>query len=711
MPHVRSCLLAACLAVGGTVALPPTLRAWSPGTGNPDAVQGFTVTPTDRTDVLAFYNTVYAASEDFAANMNWTGNVASGIAGTTSAAFKDDVRRRINFYRALCGLPADITFDATKSTKDQAAALMFAANGALSHTPPTTWTWYTADGAQAAGNSNIAIGNYGPDAINAYIRDDGGNNTAVGHRRWLLYPLAQIMGTGDVPQTGTYGSPGWYYSANATWVIGDFKASAPAAFVAWPNRGYCPFDLLPARWSLTYPGANFAAATVTLSQGGTNVPVTVISRSETGIGYNTIVWEPQSLPTAISADIPYSVSVSGITGSGVPTSYSYTVTLFDPGVLGASVSISGTDTPATTGATYTFNAIAQADAYQLRVSTANTAAWTEGAEDATAALIQSATTGSYTLRSTAYKRSGSKAFHLTLPDWNTQSFVVLRDLIPTASSQLQFYDRGLFATTTTTLSAEVSADNGNTWTAVWSRPGVGLSSANWDTTFVARTLSLSAYAGKIIRVRFVLRYDMSGAVISAADNCGFYVDDIAVTNATQLVGTTATTLSGSTTAFTLDTATAGAALAAGNTYFLRIRPQVGTRWFGDGPTKTVTATNAPTGYAAWAAAQSPALTGGPLADQDNDGLTNGVEYAFGLNPNRATATSALPAPAVSGATLGVSFAQPAGVSGITYGAQWSTDLVTWTTLPDTGSGTTHTFSVSTTGLARCFFRHSITVAP
>ena len=705
MPPISLRILSAGLAIGGYLSLIPSLLAWSPGTGNPDAVQGFTVASTDRTDVLAFYNTVYAASEDFAANMDWTGNVASGTAGTTSAAFKDDVRRRINFFRALCGLPADITFDATQCAKDQAAALMFSANSNLSHTPPTTWAWYTADGAAAAGNSNIALGNYGPDAIDAYLRDDGSNNTIVGHRRWILYSRARVMGTGDIPPNGSS-----YYSANATWVIGDFKSSAPAAFVAWPNRGYCPFDLLPARWSLTYPGASFAAATVTLSQAGINVPVTIISRADNGYGDNTIVWEPQSLPTSITADIPYTVTVAGIAGTGVPASVTYNVTLFDPGVLGASVAISGTGTPATTGEVYAFNTIAQADAYELRVSTGNTAAWTESAEDDTAALIQSATTGSYALRSTTYKRSGNKAFHLALPDWNDQSVVVLRDLIPTASSQLQFYDRGFFATATTTLSAEVSADSGNTWTSVWSREGVGLSSANWDTDFRSRTISLSAYAGQLVRVRFVLRFNSSGAVISADDNCGFYVDDITVTNATQLVGTTTTTLPGGATGFTLDATTAGAALVAGNSYILRIRPQVGTRWFGDGPTKTVTATAA-SGYAAWAAAQSPSITGGPLADQDNDGLGNAIEYAFGLDPNHATPAAGLPAPTLSGTTLQVSFAQPAGVSAVSYGAQYSTDLVTWIPISDTGNGTIHTFSINTAGLTRCFVRHIVNIGP
>lgn len=113
------------------------LGAWTPGTGSPSAVSGFAVDTANRRDVLAYFNTVHAASEGYAARIGWTGSTSGGVAGTTGAAFKDDVRRRINFYRALAGLPGDITFDAVKSGKDQEAALMFSANNAISHTPPS----------------------------------------------------------------------------------------------------------------------------------------------------------------------------------------------------------------------------------------------------------------------------------------------------------------------------------------------------------------------------------------------------------------------------------------------------------------------------------------------------------------------------------------------------------------------------------------------
>jgi hypothetical protein len=693
----------ACLVLTLFVAA-SDLPAWAPGTGDPDAVQGFVVDPANRTDVLAFFNTIYPGSENYAANIMWTGDVDTGVAGTTSAAFKDDVRRRINFYRALVALPADITFDATKSSKCQEAALMMARNNALSHTPPANWLSYTAAGAEAAGSSNLALGSFGPGSVDRYMRDDGANNAVVGHRRWLHYSRAQVMGTGDVPPDGGFAP------ANAIWVIGDFKPAPAPRFTAWPNRGFSPFPLMPARWSLSYPGAGFAAATVTMTQSGNNVPVTVISGSTTGVGDNTIVWTPAGLPAALAADTTYNITISGITGTGVPPSHSYSVTLFDPAVLGDAVTIAGPEAPPASGATYTFNSIAQADAYELRVATGSTAMWTEGAEDVPAPQIQQSTTGAYPLRQTAERRTGEYAFQLAFPDFNEQSFQITRDLVPSASSQLLFYDRGKFATETTTLSAEVSTDGGGTWTSVFSRNGVGLSSAFWDPAFISRSVSLAAFAGKVARVRFIMRYNGQSLSPGTTPDYGFFIDDVTVTNAAELVNATSTLLPGTATSFNLNATTAGGPFLAGASYFLRIRPNVGTRFFGFGPFKVVIPTVA-TGYAGWIAAQYPAVTGGPGADYDGDGWSNGMEYAFGLNPTVPDPGSAVPQFTRAGDIYTVTFLQPPGVTGVTYGAEWSANFVTWTPIPDSGGGNTHTFTVNVAGQRRAFVRQKITVTP
>jgi len=96
----------------------------------------------------------------------------------------------------MAGVPADIGLSSTYSTKDQAAALIFGAQGQISHDPPSNWACYSAAGDEAAGSSNIALGASGTSAIDLYMRDPGSNNAAVGHRRWILYPQTQTFGTG-----------------------------------------------------------------------------------------------------------------------------------------------------------------------------------------------------------------------------------------------------------------------------------------------------------------------------------------------------------------------------------------------------------------------------------------------------------------------------------------------------------------------------------
>ena len=119
----------------------------------------------------------------------------------------------------------------------------------------------------------------------------------------------------------------------------------------------------------------------------------------------------------------------------------------------------------------------------------------------------------------------------------------------------------------------------------------------------------------------------------------------------------------------------------------------------------------PSGYAGWVATQYPAANEGPLGDHEKDGLANGVEYAFGLNPLVPNAGSALPQPARVGNTFIVTYTQPATITDVTYSAQWTTDFVMWNPIADTGSGSTHTFTVSTAGQPKMFFRHRIVIAP
>ena len=289
-------------------------------------------------------------------SVGWTGSVdpSPGNPGSTSQAYQAAALTRINWVRALAGVPASITFNSTFSTEDQAAALIMSANDQLSHTPPSTWKDWTQAGFNAAGSSNLCLGysvpeflSQDPGCVLGYMDDTGANNEAVGHRRWLLAPQTQSMGTGDVTQFPAGANPPTYWSANAVFVIdGTLFNSRPATrdnFVAWPPPGYVPYQVIPAdtngtpatsRWSVSYGNADFSSATVTMSVGGANVPVTVLPIMPgpgSFIGESTLAWVPGTDFTGQpGSDTTVSVTISGVSGYPGGSTIQYNVIIFDP---------------------------------------------------------------------------------------------------------------------------------------------------------------------------------------------------------------------------------------------------------------------------------------------------------------------------------------------------------------------------------------------
>ena len=202
-----------------------------------------------------------------------------------------------------------------------------AANSTLTHAPTSGMACYSQAGYDGASSSNIAIGTGLTDAIPLYMTDPGGGNQVVGHRRWILHSRKSRFGLGNAN-----GAP---YNANALYTF-DFGATASVPNgIPWPPRGYVPLALFPApfggegqRWSFGLPGANFGAANVSVTLNGSNVPVTVVSRTDNGYGDNTIVWQ---LPSghAVTKETTYVVTITGVAGAAA-TSYSYQVLPIDP---------------------------------------------------------------------------------------------------------------------------------------------------------------------------------------------------------------------------------------------------------------------------------------------------------------------------------------------------------------------------------------------
>jgi len=308
----------------------------------------------NRFEVQVFFQQRYKAS--IGVPIGWSGSIAGCDPGTTSGAYKEATILRVNYYRAMAGLPADVTLDADWNAKCQAAALMMSAENDLSHYPDSSWACYSEDGAEAAGNSDLAGGNMGPDAIDGYIKDPGEENYFVGHRRWVLFPAQKVMGTGSVPSSIV--NQTYHWSANALWVVYGFGGRPPTPeWVAWPPEGYVPYQLVYPRWSFSYHHAGFDGASVTMSKSGEPIPLTVLSLDKNDIGYadNTIVWEPLGLPSGTpQADITYTVRISNVLVRGTPRDFEYDVTVMNPDFPAPSIQVTDIETSQGNAVTITF---------------------------------------------------------------------------------------------------------------------------------------------------------------------------------------------------------------------------------------------------------------------------------------------------------------------------------------------------------------------
>lgn len=280
-----------------------------------------------RASVLAYYNAFFRVATP---PMGWTGNYGTCSAGATSAAYLEATRKRIAYYRSMAGVPNNVVMYGPFVQQAQAAALMMSANKQLSHTPSSNWRCYSEAGKTAAGAANIASAP-GPVAIDLYMHDSGGNS-AVGHRRWLLYPQLSRIGAGSTPSSGDlWGSNVLYVLDGAT--IWGPRPAVRDGYVAWPPRGYVPYTIVPMRWSFSYPGADFSGAIVSMNRNGAALGV-VKEPLAAGYGENTLVWKPQvggETWARPAADASFQVQISNVRIGGANRTFAYTVIIFDPG--------------------------------------------------------------------------------------------------------------------------------------------------------------------------------------------------------------------------------------------------------------------------------------------------------------------------------------------------------------------------------------------
>lgn len=587
------------------VVLLPLLAGWTPQigdapTGTPGSAPagvrswktGIAVDPTSRESSRVFFRALYQASEGTASG--WNGDVQAGNAGQTQAPFRDATAMRVNWFRAMAGVPSDVTFKSEYSNKAQKTALMMAAAGYLSHYPDKSWKHYSEDGADGAKNSNLGLADNGPDAITSYILDPGSNNAAVGHRRWIVYPHTRFMGTGDIDKREGH------TAANALWVLDSTASSARPdtrdEYVAWPPRGYVPYHVVFARWSFGYPKADFTKANVVMTRDAAPITTKLEFNDNGGAGERTLVWVPQgfsadgwSAMPPPKADVRFDIVVSNVIVNGSPRTFKYTVSVFDP-------STPGPDTvdPIITGPAaakvsaqnpYAFNGVPRADGYRYQEARVVPYKTVEDAEDSGKSFTAKISPG-YSISNAGYAAKGQASFRLAHSESKLQSLTYNRVLLPSASSTLTFRARLIYSAAGQVPKVQAKFEGSGAWRDVWVHPkGTGTTTENAFTTY---SVSLGAFAGRGTRIRFVYEYH-GGTYFSpkGAEGSGFFFDDITASAAEELTVPIEHEVTG--TAFSF-VPTVSAKFA------LRVRPRFYGKYFLDyGPAKIVDASStAPT---------------------------------------------------------------------------------------------------------------------
>jgi len=232
----------------------------------------------------------------------WSGDLASCSAGDISAGARQNALRLVNLYRWLAELP-EVTTDAARNAATQECALMMHANTSLMHNPPPTWLCYTADGAMAAGSSNIAT-TPGVTGVDLYMFDPG-NPTTLGHRRWILSNRLGPIGLGSTD------------GFSCMWVLGG-SGSGAREWTAYPPPGVVPLELVQTRfgnldttgWSVQSDSIDLSAATVTVRANGQTLPVIVSVLLPNYGSSNAIAFAPDGWMAA--ADTRYQVEIGNI---------------------------------------------------------------------------------------------------------------------------------------------------------------------------------------------------------------------------------------------------------------------------------------------------------------------------------------------------------------------------------------------------------------
>ncbi|HWE02474.1 MAG TPA: CAP domain-containing protein [Tepidisphaeraceae bacterium] len=241
---------------------------------------------------------------------------------------------KLNGYRYLCDLQADVVLDDEEINLCQYASEVLAKLGHLTHTPekPSGYDDKAYQlGRDGCGHSNIFQGGDAIASVSAYMNDsDASNIDRLGHRRWILHPSMAKTGFG---MSGQFSA---MYSFD-----GSRQNTPDYEYVCFPPRGWCPMNMFgpnwawsvsvnPAKYKVT-DGAKLEIFPVDSSLARAARPLASeyahLDRGGYGVN-NAIIGRPPA--TAVRPGVVYEVVVRGVnTQDDMPADISYYVSFYN----------------------------------------------------------------------------------------------------------------------------------------------------------------------------------------------------------------------------------------------------------------------------------------------------------------------------------------------------------------------------------------------
>lgn len=175
---------------------------------------------------------------------------------------------------------------------------------------------------------------------------------------------------------------------------------------------------------------------------------------------------------------------------------------------------------------HNFTPVGGATSHELRV-VPDIPVPADGAENL--ARVTPSTTGAYTPLSTAVKHAGAAAYRLTHPALaiSTESLTYDGTYLVQSGGALSFRSRLRLATGDQIARVLVSTDNGLSWQPVYTQAGTG---GAGEGSFQLRNVSLVAFEGKEIRLRFDYVFAGGSVFTGTQDDRGWFIDEITFTN-------------------------------------------------------------------------------------------------------------------------------------------------------------------------------------